>query len=382
MRILRSGLSVILVLFASLTTSAEEIRPRQEPQLRLETEGHTARVRGIAVTPDGKLLITGSADKTARLWSLPTGQLVRVIRPPIGTGVFGQVDAVAIAPDGKTIALAGDDAHCEFDATLCQFVDLYNSSDGTLRKRLGPFRAIVYELAFSPDGNRLAAVAGKQGLFIWENPLGEQPQLATASDAAYSVAFNSTGTHLATGAADGVVTLYGSDLSQRIRRSQGRDGATFSKLAFSPDGSTLAVGYESISKIDLYRVADLLRIHEVDTSFSDRDLTSVAFSTDGLYLYAGGNYNVAGYRHPVIRWTQAGLGAPQQVMEGPNGPIAELVGLPQGGFAFASSDGSVGAYSATNEAKFYRDAGIPNIESQILQSLCHRTRRQRRQVRP
>lgn len=361
MRTLRSGLSVILVLFASLIANAEEIQPRQEPQLRLETEGHTARVRGIAVTPDGKLLITGSADKTARLWSLPTGQLVRVIRPPIGGGVFGQVDAVAIAPDGKTIALAGDDARCEFDATLCQFVDLYNSSDGTLRKRLGPFRAIVYELAFSPDGNRLAAAAGKQGLFIWENPLGEQPQLATAADVAYSAVFNSTGTQLATGAADGAVTLYGTDMSQRVRRSQGRSGATFAKLAFSPDGSTLAVGYESISKIDLYRVPDLFRLHEVDTSFSDRDLMNVAFSADGLFLYAGGNHDVAGYRHPVVRWTQAGRGSPQQVMDGPNGAIAELIGLPQGGFAFASSDGSVGAYSATNEATFYRDAGVPNM---------------------
>jgi WD40 repeat protein len=361
MRTLRSGLSVILVLFASLTGNAEESRPRQEPQLRLETEGHTARIRGMDITADGKLLITGSADKTARLWSLPTGQLVRVIRPPISGGIFGQVDAVAITPDGKTIALAGDDARCEFDAAPCQFVDLYNSADGTLLKRLGPYRAIVYELAFSPDGSRLAAAAGKQGLFVWDNPLGEQPRVATAVDAAYSAVFNATGTYLATGAADGAVTLYGTDLSQPLRRSPGRAGATFAKLAFSPDGTNLAVGYESLSKIDLYYIPELSRAYEVNTSFSDRDLTHVTFSADGEFLYAGGNYDVAGYRHPVIRWPQSGRGVPQQVMKGPNGAIAELIGLPQGGFAFASFDGSVGAYTATNEPWFYRDAGVPNM---------------------
>jgi WD40 repeat protein len=261
MRIFRSGLSVILVLFASLLAGAQETLPRQEPQLRIETEGHTARIRAMAVTPDGKLLVTGSTDKTVRLWSLPGGQLVRIIRPPIAGGAFGQVSAVAIAPDGKTIALSGYDAGCEFAASDCRFIHLYDSSDGTLLKRLGPVKAHVYDLAFSPDGRRLAAAAGQQGLFIWENPLGEQPRALSAADPAYSVVFNPTGTHLATTASDGAVTLYGGDLSAPIRRSQGRTGATFSDAAFSPDGSTLAVGYEGISKIDLYRVPDLFRSH-------------------------------------------------------------------------------------------------------------------------
>ena len=55
----------------------------------------------------GKVLVTGSDDKTARVWSLPQGKLLKVLRPPIGAGSAGWVYAVAISPDGKTVAVGG-----------------------------------------------------------------------------------------------------------------------------------------------------------------------------------------------------------------------------------------------------------------------------------
>ena len=52
----------------------------------------------VAFSPDGKLLLTGARDKTARLWAVPSG---RPVGPPLLHQ--GEVCAVAFSPDGKTI---------------------------------------------------------------------------------------------------------------------------------------------------------------------------------------------------------------------------------------------------------------------------------------
>ena len=77
--------------------------------LRIEAGMHTATIRRISLSADGRLLATGSDDKTVRLWSLPDGKLLRTLRPPIGPGNDGKVYAVALAPDGSWVAAGGWD---------------------------------------------------------------------------------------------------------------------------------------------------------------------------------------------------------------------------------------------------------------------------------
>ena len=83
--------------------------------LRIEPGMHTAPIWRIGVNAAGTLMVTGSDDKTARLWALPEGgrgeaQLLRTLRVPIGEGNDGKVYAVALSPDGKWVAAGGWDA--------------------------------------------------------------------------------------------------------------------------------------------------------------------------------------------------------------------------------------------------------------------------------
>src|ERR1017187_7034860 len=74
--------------------------PPSTPYLRIETGMHTAPVWRIDTDAAGRFLVTASKDKTARVWDLQNGNLLKVLRPPQGDGNEGRLDALAISPDG------------------------------------------------------------------------------------------------------------------------------------------------------------------------------------------------------------------------------------------------------------------------------------------
>ena len=65
------------------------------PPIRI-LEGHTNSVRAVAVTPDGRSAVSGSEDRTLRVWDLESGQTLRTLE-----GHTSSVNAVAVAPDGR-----------------------------------------------------------------------------------------------------------------------------------------------------------------------------------------------------------------------------------------------------------------------------------------
>jgi WD domain, G-beta repeat len=72
-----------------------------------EALGRLSRRRIKGVLETGAYAVTGSDDKTTRIWAAATGQLLRTIRLPQGPGHVGKVYAVAISPDGALVAAGG-----------------------------------------------------------------------------------------------------------------------------------------------------------------------------------------------------------------------------------------------------------------------------------
>ena len=83
---------------AVAAAAAVQVPKSEDVFLRIEAGMHTATIRRISLTADGRMLATASNDKTVRLWSLPEGKLIRSLRPPIGPGDDGKVHAVALRP--------------------------------------------------------------------------------------------------------------------------------------------------------------------------------------------------------------------------------------------------------------------------------------------
>src|SRR5262249_5178725 len=112
-------------------------------------KGHTETVYAIAFTPDSRQVVTGSFDKTVRLWDAATGKELKVLEGPAGHQNL--VLSVALSADGKSIASGSQDNTAKiWEVPAGGAVRTFSQADG------------VTGLALSPDGKTLAG-AGKDG---------------------------------------------------------------------------------------------------------------------------------------------------------------------------------------------------------------------------
>ncbi|WP_170936995.1 MULTISPECIES: caspase family protein [Rhodomicrobium] len=329
---------------------AQNDLPPQDPILRIETEMHTAPIVRVGVDSACKMMITGSDDKTARLWDISDAdpdreapRLLRVLRVPIGPGNHGKVYAVAMSPDGR-VAAAGGFNRSGGD----HWVYLFDTASGKLLRRLGQLKNVIYHLSYSPDGKYLAATLGSgQGLRVWDTAtwqlVGQDGDYGTADS--YGVVFGKDNA-LFTVADDGFVRRYGRRFKLEAK-AQTTAGRRPFQLAVNPAGDKLAVAFDGDLGIELFGTAALQQVGKIDTGDMKGDLSTVAWSPDGSRLYAGGKY-VSGGSRPVVIWENGGLGARREIRLGGSTVMHVLPCANR--MVAGSADPAIGTYS---------DVGIP-----------------------
>jgi len=159
-----------LAAIAGVRLAAAQQQPSSEPILRVETGMHTAPILAAATDVAGHILATASHDRTVRLWSLADGAPIRVLRPPIGNGDEGWLNAVAVSPDGKSAVAAGYTGY-QWEKLVCLY--LFDATSGELLRRIPGLPNAVSQLAWSPDGRLIAAALMRGGIRIFRTSDGE-----------------------------------------------------------------------------------------------------------------------------------------------------------------------------------------------------------------
>jgi WD40 repeat protein len=374
-------IGLVFTLVALMATWESASAQTTEPILRVEVGTHNAGIISMALDPSNRILVTGSEDKTVRVWDISgTGKLLRILRPPVGELEQGHIFAVALSPDGKTVACGGRTGSPQ-QKDACVY--LFDRATGELTRRIGGLPGWIQRLVYTSDGRFLAAVTGEWGgKASWAGmSIFRLPDYAlVAEDRDYGdyigwVESDPTGSRVATTCFDGYIRLY--DLTTMTARDAASPVAIApaSKirppggdrpwgLAFSPDGTRLAVGFHLIPKVDVFQVkgATLEYAYSPDTSgvkeTEGQDLRTVAWSSDGLFLYAGGGYRSKGSQQ-IRKWAEGGRGRYSNLPVGVDLHFTRLLPLREGGIVFASRDGSFGKLNDRDEATLLGPQAIP-----------------------
>lgn len=328
---------------ALLPTAAIGAEEGKQP---VKCVGHEAIVTAVALSPDGKVAVSNSDDRTLRFWNTADGKEIRKVEAGFWIG------GVRFSPDGKYLATTATDSVRFWDPATGKEVGkdikehltvkepgygLAFSADGSklvvacgtgaevwdarLGRKLRDFRpkdkgfGNARQVAISPDGSLVAAALLGEGgrdteegfpaVRVWEAKSGEEMFKTWAGTSADAVAFSPSGKQLAIGGMlpdgadhNGVLEIWdldpnGSRLLSRVRA----DKHGLFCLAFSPDGKTIATGgTEPAVKLWNATTGELIGKLE---GHSDQ-VHALAFSADGRSLASAGRDKL------VLIWPMGG----------------------------------------------------------------------------
>jgi serine/threonine protein kinase len=233
--------------------------------------GHSKSVNSVAISPDGQTLVSGSYDKTIKIWNLANGNLIRTL-----TGHSESVNSVAISPDGQTFVSGS------YEKTI----KIWNLANGNLIRTLAGHSKSVNSVAISPDGQTLISGSEDETIKIWNLVHGNLINtLAGHSGWVWSVAISPDGQTFVSGSYDETIKIWNLANGNLIRTLTGHSRGVNS-VAISPDGQTLISGSED----ETIKIWNLANGNLIGTLAGHSGwVNSVAISPDGQTIVSGSN---------------------------------------------------------------------------------------------
>ena len=189
--------------------------------------GHSGSVISLAIAPDGQTLFSGSIDETIKLWNLNNGEIINTF-----TGHQGAVGSLAVSPDGQTL----------FSGSWDETIKLWNLSTGQIERVMEGHSGAVNSLAISPDGQTLFSDSIDDSIKLWQISTGEElSPLSGSSTHISSLAISPNGQLVFGASIDDTIKIWLSRTGELLCSLTGHSDFVRS-LAIAADSKTLVSG--------------------------------------------------------------------------------------------------------------------------------------------
>lgn len=243
-------------------------------QLSRVLRGHGGNITSLDFSSDGKYLVSGSNDNTARIWDAATGKPLRTL-----SGHTAQVKGAVFSPDGKRVATVS------FDKTA----RIWNVASGKTEATLTGHTAEVQCVAWSPDGKTLLTGSRDKSLGVWEASGKLRTRYQNLAADPLSLAFTPDSRQV-------LVTWFGGDDRASILDvATGKESVAFKQHrntifsgAVSPDGKLAATGGGDDDEIHIWKTSNAEPVVRLNSR--GKGVWGVGWSKDGKTV-AWGNSN-------------------------------------------------------------------------------------------
>ena len=297
---------------------------------------HQGQVFSVALSPDGKRVVTGGWEGGVKIWDIATGKELITLPQPDGDAIV----CVAFSPDGRRI-VSGDTSG---------EIKLWDAGSGKEVVKLIGHNKWIFSVAFSSDGKHIVSVSDEpNGIKIWDAATGAE--LTTFHheyhERVNSAAFSPDGKYMAIGSADEIIKIWDTASGNEERTITGHN-KIISTISFSSDGKLLASGsMDNTIKIwGAMTGSIMMTLHG-----HDGPINSVAFSADNKYLVSGGH-------DCTVRIWDISTGEEMTTLRGHEDYAASVVFTPDGKQVVSGSwDGTVKVWDVDVDYELCRFQG-------------------------
>ena len=299
------------IVTASADTTARIWDARTGAELAV-LRGHQDRVFSAAYSPDGSRIVTASRDKSARIWDARSGQQLLVL-----SGHTDRVDSAGYSPDGSRIVTASWDRTAR----------IWDAVSGKPLAVLAGHTDVLYTAAFSHDGSRIVTASQDKTARVWNARSGAAGLvLAGHGDYVAAAAFSPDDARIVTASADKTARIWDARTGKPLALLAGHDDVVYS-AAYSPDGTRIVTaGWDKNARIwDARNGAPLgiLTGHRAT-------LASARYSPDGSRI-------VTASQDGTARVWDARIGAQRITLSGHGDVVSDAAYAPDGATIVTSS---------------------------------------------
>jgi WD40 repeat protein len=274
--------------------------------------GHQDSVNSVVISPDGGTVVSGSDDKTIKIWDLNTGDLKQTL-----TNHKSSVYSVAISPDCNTVVSGSED----------KTIKIWDLNTGDLKQTLTGRKSSVYSVVISPDCNTVISGSSDKTIKIWDLNTGDLKQTLTGhQDSVWSVAISSDNDTIVSGNNDKTIKIWDLNTGELKRTLTGHQYSVWS-VAISPDGGTVVSGSsDNTIKIWSLKTGQLKQTLTGHNSY----VNSVAISPDNHIIVSGSSDN-------TIKIWDLNTGELKETLTGHQSRVKSVAISPDGGTLVSGS---------------------------------------------